>query len=376
MIATLRIKLWATTMCLCSLGASAAGARGTPDLGFRIQDETAPAGSLVQMKVRTTEVTPISGGRGRFFMDAAVIDGAAGIGIFATNGEVAGAAVVENNQVSTAYVTTEPFTDEYPVLTVALRIRSDAVAGSRTEFTLDPSSLWSLNGALVRAKVSPGTVTVGGSVAITDVIPGEGWFPAGTVVSVRGVGFNSLSRLRVDDIAVSAVRVVSSTEIRFTLRQPANMTGQRLRVDNPDLSRSIYYSYMRGIPAATSGRALLSTTQPIFSGMKRSLSTLGPLPALNGSQYTALALQNPNLTGVDLTLALYAADGTFLYSSTRSLASGFRLALELSELLDGVTPPAGASVQVTSSLPIEVFGLLCDEGTWTVTPQLPAEAAS
>jgi hypothetical protein len=25
-------------------------------------------------------------------------------------------------------------------------------------------------------------------------------------------------------------------------------------------------------------------------------------------------------------------------------------------------------------LPIEVFGLLCDEGTWTVTPRLPAEA--
>ena len=63
-------------------------------------------------------------------------------------------------------------------------------------------------------------------------------------------------------------------------------------------------------------------------------------------------------------------------SSTRSLQSGYRLALELSELFDGVAPPPGGSVRVTSSLPIQVFGLLCDEGAWTVTPRLPAEAAT
>jgi len=194
------------------------------------------------------------------------------------------------------------------------------------------------------------------------------------VVSVRGVGFNSLSRLRVENIAVGGVRVVSSTEIQFTLREAVNMTGQRLRVDNPDQSRSIYYSYLRGIPAAKSGRALLATTYPIFSGTARSLSTVGPIPALTGAQYAGLAVQNPNLTDVDVTFALYAADGTFLYSSSRSLASGSKLALETSELLDGVVPPAAATVQVISSLPIEVFGVVCDEGAWTVMPVLPLEA--
>ena len=76
-----------------------------------------------------------------------------------------------------------------------------------------------MNGSTVRSRVRPGMVTVGGSVAITDVIPGEGWFPAGTVVSVRGVGFNSRSRLRVDGIAINNVRFVSPTEMRFTLRR-------------------------------------------------------------------------------------------------------------------------------------------------------------
>jgi hypothetical protein len=170
--------------------------------------------------------------------------------------------------------------------------------------------------------------------------------------------------------------VVSPTEIRFTLRETVNMTAQRIRVDNPDGSRSTYYSYMRGVTAATSSRTLLGMTRPMFSGTTRSVATFGPIPAMNGSQYIGLALQNPNLTAAAVTIALYAADGTFLHSSTRSLEQRTRLALELSELLDGVPPPPGASVQVTSTVPIAAFALWCDEAPWTVRPQLPAEAVS
>jgi len=372
----LRIKLWTTVTCLFAVGAGAAGGRDTPDLNFRVLDETAPAGSIVQMKVSTTEATPISGGRGWIRVDAVSFSRVEGIAIFARNGEAAGAAVVEGTDVAMTYVTTQPFTDEYPVLTVALRIREDAAAGSRAQFTLDPSWLWNLNGTRVRARVAPGTVTAGGSVAITDVVPGEGTFPAGTVVSVRGVGFSSLSRLRIDGIAVTSVEYVSPTEMQFTLREDGTLTGARLRVDNPDRSRSIYYSYTRGIPAATSGRTLLSRTHAIFSGTTRLQSTVGPIPDMTSTQYFALALQNPDLTAADVTIEAYAADGSLLQSSARSLPNGTRLTLELSELFEDVAPPPGASVRVTSSLPIEVMGLLCDEGTWTVTPWLPTEATS
>jgi hypothetical protein len=152
------------------------------------------------------------------------------------------------------------------------------------------------------------------------------------------------------------------------------MTGQRLRVDNPDDSRSTYYSYTRGIPAATSSRLLLASAEPIFSGRTRVLSTLGPVPDMTSTQYFAVALQNPNVPGATVTIGLYAADGTLLHSVERSLNGGYRLALEVSELLDGVAPPAGASVQVTSSGPISVFGLLCDDAGGTATPVLPIEA--
>ena len=150
-----RITVWTMVTCLCALGASAAGSGDGLDLRLRVLDEKAPAGSVVQMKVRTYEVTPISTLRSRFRFDAAVFAAVEGIGIFATNGEVAGAAVIDGNHVAMAYATTEPFTgDDYPFLTVALRIRDDVAVGSRSQFTLDPSAL--LNGTMVPAQRVPG----------------------------------------------------------------------------------------------------------------------------------------------------------------------------------------------------------------------------
>jgi hypothetical protein len=162
-----RIKLWTTAMCLLALGVSAAASDDDAEVRLRVLDETAPAGGLVQMKVSTYEVTPISGGRGWIRSNAAMFRGVEGIGIFATDGEVAGVAVAEGDRTALTYVTTEPFvTDDYPFLTVALRLRDDVAVGSRTQFTFDPSSLWNLDGTMVGARVEPGRVTVGGSVAV------------------------------------------------------------------------------------------------------------------------------------------------------------------------------------------------------------------
>jgi len=372
-----RIAAVIGALCLSALPwvVSASGPDGGTGLRVRILDETAPAGSIVQMKLRTTEVTPISGGRGRFAFDQSVFDAVVGIGLFATTGEVAGAAVVDAGQVRLGYVTTQPFTADYPFMTIALRIRADAIPGAQTNFTIDPSSIWTLNGVPVSARISPGTVTVGGSVAIGNVVPGEGSLPAGTVVSVRGVGFGPLSRLRSEGtLDITSPLLVSPTEMRFRLRAPANMTAQLLRVDNPDGSRSMYYAYMRGVSAAVSSRALLASTQTVFSGTTRSVATVGPIPALSGSQFAGIALHNPSLTPADLTIELFAADGTSLFSSKRSLAAGSRLALDAAELLDGVIPPAGSFVRVTASSPIGAFGLLCDESARTVSPMLALEA--
>lgn len=347
------------------------------DLHLRIEDEQAPAGGVVQMKVKTTDGEPISGGRPRTFLDTAAFSDLVGIGMFAVNGEAAGAAVIDGNRVAISYLTTEPITADPPVLAVSLRIRPDAPVGTRSQVALESPSLWSLDGVMVSARVDPGVVTVSGNTraAISEISPGDGWYPAGTVVSVRGIGFSSRSRLKLDFDAGN-VWLVSPTEMRLTLRQTTNMTGQRIRVDNPDGSRTTFYSYARGIPAATSGRPLLAKTHPVFSGTRRSVAEFGTIPEMHQRQYIALALQNPNLTSVDVTMSLYTADGALVQTASRSLQSGYRLALELSELFDGAAPPPGGSVRVMSSLPIQMFDLVCDEAAWTVTPRLAVDASS
>ncbi|MBW8868056.1 MAG: hypothetical protein JF610_12135, partial [Acidobacteria bacterium] len=103
-------------------------------------------------------------------------------------------------------------------------------------------------------------------------------------------------------------------------------------------------------------------------------ATIAPALSMSGSQYEAVALQNPNLTDVTVGLSLHAADGTVLYETSRTMAARERLALEASELLDGVAPPAGATIVVTASQPIDAFSLLCDEATATAIPALPLEA--
>lgn len=365
-----RLVLYPLVLVALSGGAAA----DDDEVRLRIEDERVPPAGVVQMKAERYEVTPISGGRPRFSFDPALFEEFAGFGMFAPTGELAGAAVVDANRADISYVTTRTAPGDLPLLTVALRVREDAARGSRASFTLDPSTTWSLNGRTVDTRVEAGEVTVGGSLAVASVVPGQGYFPAGTVVSVRGMGFNKQTRLRVEDTEIGAVRTVSPTEMQFTLAEAADMTGKRLRIDNRDGSRVFYYSYTYGIPAAVSSRPLLATTVPIFSGKVRSVATFAAWPATTGSQYVALALLNPNLAGAEVTIAVYSPAGALLDWSSVSLNEGHRLALEVSELLDGVAPPAGSSVRVTSSLPIHAFRLLCDESTWTVTPTLATGA--
>lgn len=345
------------------------------DLKFRVRDEMGPPGGMVQMKVESYEVTPISGGRPGFSFDAAMFSDADGFDMF-VDGELAGAAVIDGSRVALSYATNGASTTDYPILTVSMRIRPDAAVGRKTVFALDPQSTWHISPTgepLVASRLRSGTVTVGGSVSITDVVPGAGVWPAGTVVSVRGIGFNGTTRLRADGVATTAVRLISPNEMQFTLAQAAQLRGVRVRAENSDF-RSEYYAYMRGTTTTVSSRPLLAATEPIFSVKPRALATLGPFPLSSESQYAALALQNATPGDVAVRIALYDDGGALLYRSSRTLARQQRLTMELSELLDGVTPTPGSSVVVSASAPIDAIGLLCDDGSWTVSPSLPLEA--
>ena len=139
------------------------------------------------------------------------------------------------------------------------------------------------------------------------------------------MGFVGGARVRLNGTRIDAAQVVSSTEIQLTLTRAVDMAGAELRIDNPDGGRVLYYSYLRGIAAATSLRPLLSATEPVFSGAARAQATFGPLPAMSPAfQYAALALQNPGLGRADVTLELYAPGGGVTPSKSSDSSSSSR----------------------------------------------------
>ncbi len=108
---------------------------------------------------------------------------------------------------------------------MSLRLQEDLPAGSSALFTLEPST-WTIGGRTLASKRRTATVTIGGTLAITDVVPAGATFPAGTVISVRGVGFDGDTRLRLNGDRLDDAEVISPNEIQFTLTR-ADQHGGR-----------------------------------------------------------------------------------------------------------------------------------------------------
>jgi hypothetical protein len=330
------------------------------------------------MKFMVTVPTPISTGGPVISYDAGMFDGVWGIELFCPNGDLNGVATVNGSRVNIRYITTAGVSGtDYPIMTVALHIRPDAQAGSKTQFQLDPSSTWTVSpsGATATLKPSsPAVVTAGGTISILDVVPGGGVLPAGSVVSIRGMGFQPLTRIQLNTIKFTSIQLVSSNEIQFTLAEATNMTGQKIQVVNPDGSQDTYFSYMRGIPLLQSSQPLLIGAVPVFSSVTHSWAKF-VLPApVSSSQFTGLALQNSSLAAADVTVALYSSTDTLLGSSSFTLFSGYRLMGETSELTQRATADPGNYLVVTSTQPVQVFGFLGDNASGTVIPFIAAQA--
>jgi hypothetical protein len=349
-----------------------------PELSFHVPDETALPGGLVQMKFMVTVPTPISSGGPVVSFDAGMFDGVWGIELFCPNGDLNGFATVSGSRVNIRYITTAGVSGtDYPIMTMALHIRPDAQPGSKTQFQLDPSSTWTVNpsGATATLKpTSPAVVTAGGTISILDVVPGGGILPAGSVVSIRGMGFQPLTQIQLNTIKFSSIQLVSSNEIQFALAETTNMTGQKIQVVNPDGSQDTYFSYMRGIPVLQSSQPLLAGAVPIFSSVTHTWAKFKPVADNPSSQFSGIALQNPNLAAADITVALYSSTDTLVGSSSFTLFSGYRLMGETSELTHGATADPGSYLVVMSTQPVQVFGFLGDNASGTVTPFSAAQA--
>lgn len=369
--------IWSRVGIACVFAARFAVADGGPGPGgstnqisLHIPDEMAPPGGVVQMKLMVTAPTPISSGGPRFALDC-TFDAVWGIELFNSAGDVNGAAVINGSQVNVFYTTSSGAQGtDYPIMTVALHVRPDAAPGAKAQFSLDPSSTWILGllGPAALKPMAPATITVAGTISITNVVPGGGALPAGSVVHILGMGFQAATQVQLNAIKASSIAVVSPNEIQVTVAEATNMTGQKIQVVNPDGSQDTYFSYLRGVPLFSSGRPLLQSTVPIFSSLAYSQAVFAPIGTLTANQFSGVAVQNPGTAAAGVTVSLYSAQNALMGGTTISLPPGYRFMAETSELTSGVAPTAGSYVVVSSTRPVQSLGFIADGSQSSLLP--------
>jgi hypothetical protein len=338
---------------------------------IRLTSETAPPGGMAQIKAVVYSPQPIMSGLGMLDMGGFDIDG---IALFSGTGDVVGTAVVSGGklklQIFSPNGTFGSF-GGYPLLTVAASVPGNAVPGQQVAVAPDSGSSWSVDvkGVWQPVQLQPGKITVGGSVSITNVVPGGGTLPAGAAFSILGVGFSPLTQVALQGITASSIAYVSPTQILVTLQRAATLDGTLIQVKNPDNSSDSYYSYMRGVLVGQSSDPLLAQTVPIFSTLANTGATLPPTisPQVNPAYFTAVAFQNPSQASATITVQSISSGGQVTRSAQVTLGPGHRISREISELL-GSTLPTGSYLRVTSTQPVQMLGMLGNHATGVVLP--------
>jgi hypothetical protein len=357
-------------------------------VSLSVASPTVPPGGVLQMQVFITEPKPILKGKqgvksGTAARAAIVFPAASPLGavrdaaLFSTGGDVSGVAVITTTGTQiyfTSPLQTFGMSIDTPVMTLAYPVRTAATAGQTVGLNLDASSsLWlDADGTQYPVELKSGTMTVGGTLAVSDVVPGAGVPLPGTVISIKGVGFTPNTEVDFGEAKIAAMTYVSANLIQVTLKDPMEIRGQRIRVQNKDTNEEVeYFPYQRTTQAAKSTHALIAASYPLFS---QTALTLGYFrPTLHGTTFSGLALQNLNSAAVAVTLQLSSKTGVLLSTKRVTLGKNGRIGRDLVELFPGVTPADGTRLKVTSPTGIQMLGLLGDDASGMVLP-VPASS--
>jgi hypothetical protein len=344
-----------------------------------IPNETVPPGGMLQLKMQITEPTPILKGVQKTSFSSTFLSSPVGIALFSPAGDASGTALLSNG--GSHFSLHSPIFDmgnniDYPIVTIAMPVKSTAIPGETAPLTLDPSfSLWinPTTGQPYPVLLTNGSVTVGGTLSISNIVPGGGVVPAGTKIAIFGMGFHPDSQVDVNEATLATQTFVSSAEIDVTLTTDVNMTSRRIRVKNPSTGElATYYSYQRIKATGKSANPLIAATVPLFAQSTWAVAFFKPV--LNSSQFTGLALQNEAASIAYVRLRLFAPNGTVLATYDLAVQPGRRISRDLREFFLGVVPATGTTlkVKVTSGPPIQVLGLLGDSVLKTVDPVDPS----
>lgn len=337
-------------------------------VSLKITNETVPAGDVLQMKLFLTEPKPIVKGSMRSQLNSSLITNLNGAYMYDPSGKTAGVAVLDSGGVRVSFTSALGqlgSNSDDPLLTLAATLRSDLRTGTTAPLSLDMGSSFFTDpqGHPYPQELKKGTLTINGTLSISDVVPGGGLVQAGQTVSIVGTGFQPNARLDINEVRLSSVRVVSPTRIDAVLAAPALLDSRRVRVRTSE-GQATYYSYQRTTLLGRSSWHLLQVSEPIFANhtFKTGSLTVNQM----GSTFSGLALQNSSNAATVATMKLFTKQGGLLATKTMSLPALSKSVREVRELFAGAQQDD--TVRITVPAAIQMLGLLADDSAGVVAP--------
>jgi len=339
-----------------------------PGLSLKIQDATVPPNSTYQLQLMVTEPKPIGKGSSGLTVSSSVFGTGAGAAVNDPAGQACGVAVRTANgfQISVLSLNaTLGSNGDAAIVTIVLPVRPDAQVGLQLPVNLSNPVFLDATGQPYPLQVFPGTLTIGGTLSITEVIPEGENVPAGSAIAILGTGFTSSVRVDIEGANVVSTRFVSSHEIDVTLDRAILLDGVRMRI-RTNTEEVFFFPYLRTTEAGHSSNPLVAAVDPMFSRVTYTSATL-PWTTRSSTTFTGIALQNPGTNPASVTLEVLSSANAVLQTFSFSLPGKTKMT---EDLLDFFAQPgaSAAAVRISSSQSIQVLGMQGDTATGSVAP--------
>ena len=342
------------------LAALLTGPLSAANLTLQISSETAPSGGWAQIKISSPTPQLVASGRMVMKFDPAVFGPISSVAVFSAQGDAVGIASVSGQSLDVFVSSAAGGIGQLPrlpIVTVTIQVLASAPVGTVSTITLDASSgagnvppgaerPWmDLQHNIYSVTVAPGSVTVGGSLSVQNLVPGGGFLPAGTLVRLNGTGFSAATSVSIDEVSVSSTQLAGPGEIDLTLGGAADLMGKRVVLRNPDGAQVEYFSAIPSVPDLAPANSPIQPLLPM-----QTWTSAGVTFTERGG---LIALQNPNPAAVDAILQTTSVVSVLGGQTTVTIPPG---ALHV-YATDGRAIPGANGFRVLASAPLRVLGM-------------------
>jgi hypothetical protein len=354
---------------------------------MKVGSATVPTGGIFQYQLLLTEPKPIGTSSTRPTIPGGATGPVRGVALNDASGKAVGLALINGSNIAISIQSPNASlgTDiDYPLFVLTMPVTSTAV-GSSFQVALDPSSTFSNGSSTYTIQENvPGTLTVGGTLSITDVVPGGGIVKDGDTISVFGIGFDANTKIQVNNDPNATQTLVSPTQIDVKIVSPCapesnpctpaptlRMDGDRIRAINTSTNETVeYFSYARtDDEAGASANTTVTQVHPMFSQQTYSVGTI-PY-ASDATHFTGISVQNTSATDATFKVEVLDANNNVVGSlSGIGVRAGKKITRDIQDWVTSIIgTPATIRVTVTSGPPtLQMLGFVGDTTTGSVVP--------